>query len=498
MNWSNIGNIPINSSANVTIIEPNLQVIKIINPNIGAGGQKVTVTLQIKNIGNSTAYNVLITDPLNAAGNIFNLTSVQSNDQNGFIYSYPPNTVTFTGGNIAPNQTLNFTFNATVLTNVTLGSTFNNTAYANYYSLLNGTNPDPNSRNYTSSGWANFRAGDPTINKAVIGSTIHGTTGNLAIGEHVTYRITVTTPIGQANNLIITDMLPSNFDYVTSDINSTNWSGTFGSLITSLSGNTNTGLNVNFLFNGTSISLLNNNTFYIDIEAVVLNVAGNVVGSTKTNNVNMTWDENSQGPFKSSVNALLVGPNLTIVKSVTPNPVDGSDKMNISLLVRNIGNSPAYEINLNDLLNTTLFDTSTFTYTPVTGYNIGIIGNNVYIIGNPGTFLNNTAGNNTVYFNFTVNATNNVPSNSTFTNQANSTYYSMPTIFPYSRSSTASSNVVNIKTVAPSISKVIDSTSEPDSTGNNVMIGEVVVYRLNLIIPDGKTLNVSLNDILPS
>jgi len=77
---------------------------------------------------------------------------------------------------------------------------------------------------------------------------------------------------------------------------------------------------VNFLFNGTSISLLNNNTFYIDVEAVVLNMAGNIVGNTKTNNVNMTWDENSQGPFKSSVNTLLVGPNLTIVKSVTQNP----------------------------------------------------------------------------------------------------------------------------------------------------------------------------------
>ena len=498
MNWSNIGNSPINSNASVNIIEPNLQVIKTITPNKGAGGQLVTVTLQIKNIGRSTAYNVLITDPLSAAGNIFDLTSVQSKDQNGFIYSYPSNTVTFTGGNIAPNQTLNFTFNATVLTNVTIGTTFNNTAYTNYYSLLNGTNPDSNARNYTNSGWATFRAGDPTISKAVIGSTIHGTTGNLAVGEHVTYRITITTPIGQADNLRITDTLPINFDYVTSNINSTNWSGSFGPLITSISGNTSTGLNVNFLFNGTSISLLNNNTFYIDIEAVVLNVAGNVVGATKTNNVNMTWDENSQGPFKSSVNTLLVGPNLTIAKSVTPNPVDGSDKMNISLLVTNNGNSPAYEININDLLNTTLFDTSTFTYTPVTGYNISIIGNNVNIIGNPGTFLNNTVGNNTLYFNFTVNATNNVPSNSTFTNQANSTYYSMPTSFSNSRSSTKSSNIVNIKTVAPLISKVLDSTSEPDSTGNNVMIGEVIVYRLNLTVPDGNTLNVSLKDILPS
>lgn len=65
-------------------------------------------------------------------------------------------------------------------------------------------------------------------------------------------------------------------------------------------------------------------------------------------------------------------------------------------------------------------------------------------------------------------------------------------------SSVVLSNIVNIKTVAPLIAKVIDSTSEPDSPSNNVMIEEVVVYRLNLTIPEGSTLNVSLRDILPS
>ena len=103
--------------------------------------------------------------------------------------------------------------------------------------------------------------------------------------------------------------------------------------------------------------------------------------------------------------------------------------MNISLLVTNTGNSPAFEVSLTDVLNSTLFNPASFTYTPVTGYTITIVGNTVNIVGNPGTFINNSIGNNSLYFNFTVNATNNVPSNSTFTNQANGTYYSMPTGF---------------------------------------------------------------------
>ena len=159
MDWTNLGHIQLNSNATVNIIEPNLQVTKTFTPNIGAGGQNVVVNLQVRNIGNSTAYNVVITDPLTGSNNIFDLSSVQSYNQNGFIYTFPSNTVTFTGGNIIAGQTLIFTFNATVLNNVVIGPVFNNTAYANYYSLLNGAIPDDNARNYTDSGWATFRAG---------------------------------------------------------------------------------------------------------------------------------------------------------------------------------------------------------------------------------------------------------------------------------------------------------------------------------------------------
>ncbi len=244
--------------------------------------------------------------------------------------------------------------------------------------------------------------------------------------------------------------------------------------------------------------MINNNTFTIDLEAVVLNVTGNVVNNNKTNNVNLTWTENTHGPFTSSVNTLLVGPRLTITKSVTPNPVDGGDTMNVSLKVTNTGSSPAYEVSLTDVLNTTLFDITSLNFSPPTGYTFSLTGNTLNIIAAPGTFINNT-GNTTLYFNFTINATTNVPSNSTFTNTANATYYSMPSNFPDTRSSTVNSNTVTIKTVPPSVTKTLVSTSEPYTTGtNHVMIGEVAEYSLNLTIPQGTTDNVSLTDILPS
>ena len=97
----------------------------------------------------------------------------------------------------------------------------------------------------------------------------------------------------------------------------------------------------------------------------------------------------------------------------------------------------------------------------------------------------------------TVN--NDAPTNSTFQNWGSILYSSMPPGFNETRNYTNTSNVVNITTVSPSIGKFVDSTSEPDSTGTNpvnVFIGEVVTYRLDLIVPQGKTLNVVLQDIL--
>ena len=495
LDWNDPGHAPINSNANVNIIQPLLIVTKTFTPSTVEGSQLVQINIRVSNNGSATAQHVIITDPLNTSGNIFDLNSVTSYDQNGFTYSYTNNVVSFSWGNIDPGQTLDFFFYVTTLNDPVIGPTYLNIANSSYWSLpWDGNSPDLNSRNYTSTGSATLRTGDPTIGKNIFTSTIHGTTGNLAIGEYVTYRIPVTLPIGIFNNLIIVDTLPTGFKYTgVASVNSGAFTGVLPSAVVY-----STGQSITFFFGGLTNSTTSNNPFYIDLEALVQNVPGNVVGNIKTNNVNLTWDENTHGPFNASVNTKLVGPNLTILKTVTPNPVDGSDKMNISLLVTNKGTSPAFEINITDLLNSTLFDPTSFTFTPVPGYTIQLNGYTVSIIGDPGTFINNTSGNNSQYFNFTVNSTANVPSNSTFTNQANSIYYSMPTSFTDSRSSTSQSNIVNIKTVAPAIAKIVDSTSEPDSTGNNVMVGEVVVYRLNLTIPEGQTLNVSINDLLPS
>ena len=499
MNWSDPGNTPITRTASVNIIEPFLNINKSFNPNPVQGSDTVTVTLNVTNSGNSTAYHTVITDPLNGTNGsqIFDLSSVLPlTTPSGFSYNYAANTVTYTGGDILAGQTRTFTFTVKILPDVIIGPRYTNTATANYYSLpWVGANPDPNSRQYTDTGSAVLRTGIPTIGKNILTSSIHGTTGNLTIGEYVTYRIPVTLPIGFFNNLIIVDTLPNGFQYTgISSVNSAGFSGILPTASVGTAGQT-----ITFLFSGLTISTARNNPFYIDLQALVLNQAvNNATNPAKINNVNLNWDENTAGPFRASNSATIVEPKLTILKSVTPTTVDGGDKMTITLNVNNSGNSPAYNVNLTDILNSTLFDQTTFSFTPISGYNIFLTGNTVNLVAADDTTVINQG--QTITFVFTVNAMKDVPTNSSFNNNATiQSYRSLPTTYTESRAYTpVISNNVVINTVAPSATKTINSTSEPDSTGTNVLIGEVVTYQFNLTVPEGKTINVNLNDVLSS
>jgi len=281
---------------------------------------------------------------------------VADSTPSGFSFSYDDTThiITYLGGNITPGQTLVFTFNLTALQTPYIGINNTNTANATYWSLpWIGNNPDPDSRNYTNSGSATVRTGDPALQKIVETSSIHGNSGNLAVGEIVTYRLRISLPQGLMTNLTIIDILPAGFRYNSGEY-SVDTSG-FTGVLPALVGPTVSGQNITFLFSGLTNSTTTNNIFYIYLNATVLNNTLNTNGTVKTNNMNLTWDENARLPFNTSVNTTIVEPLLSIQKTVTPTLVDGSDNINISLLIRNTGASRAYEVTIRDVLNSILF-----------------------------------------------------------------------------------------------------------------------------------------------
>ncbi|MCK9150582.1 DUF11 domain-containing protein [Methanobacterium alcaliphilum] len=490
----------ISNTVNMRIVEPNVTITKSFTPNPADAGDTVTVTFTVRNTGSdvSYAYDVCIIDPLDS--NVFDLSTVSElYTPTGFTYSFTSPNVIYIGGSIANGATLTFNFTVKVRADISPNRIYPNTAYVNSTSI-NGT--DANERNYTTSGSSNLQITVPTINKILESSSEPTTAGNnLTIGEVATFKFNIYLPDGQTTNLKFIDILPVGFAYMdnTVVVNTTGFSGTLGSPMVILYDAATRTLNITF--NGTTIVPEdfnpNNNNFTITFNATVLNNPVNSwLNPSKTNHVNMTWDENIAGPISDSLNLNIVEPHLVITKTLNSYVVDAGDHITVTMRVQNTGNSTAFDVNVVDILNGALFDLSsvsegatpagfTFNYNPV--------GGTVNYTG--GSVTNGTS----VEFTFTVNIRSDLHPGLSYNNTANVTGYSLPiTTLPNDeRRQYTNNSTVNINTVQATIEKTLESSSEPTTTSNNLTIGEVGTFKFNITLPEGQLTNVVLVDSLP-
>ena len=111
-----------------------------------------------------------------------------------------------------------------------------------------------------------------------------------------------------------------------------------------------------------------NNTFLLLVSARVTNVAGNS-GSPQTLLPNVaTFDDpnDPKPPFTPppvTVNA--IEPVLTIAKDFNVPQADAGDTVQISIVVNNTGNGPAYDVALTDAVNLSKFGSITAVTTPI-------------------------------------------------------------------------------------------------------------------------------------
>lgn len=493
--------------------EPKLTITKNVNSTTGSGiiengdligadaGDTITYKIIIENIGHRNAYNVTIKDNLTAK--LINPQLISVTDGNGNPVTYTGDLFT-TGINIemipqtdetpSGNDTIIVTFTAKLADNVNPREVINNTGLITYYaSTPTGPNFVADQSLYEDN--ATVTITDPTMKKELISSTDPGTSGNnLTIGEQGTFQITITLPEGETNNLTIIETLPTGLKYNSYELNTTGFNGTLPTPTVTINGN-----NITFLFNGTTIVYLDNDnstdSFRLNINASVENNSSNphqpIIG--KTNTVNLNWYANPGNPITTNYNFNILQPILNITKTITPNPARGRQTVTIRFNVTNNGLSPAYNVYLWDVLNSTAFNLTTVTQVttpPAFSYNYNPANGTVEYIGgtiNPGQNL---------IFEFNVTINDNVKSNSTFPNRVNATYDSLDssTVPRTDNRIYNTSATTTLRTLAPSISKAVNATSEPDSTGNNVFIGEVVTYRIDITIPAGVTAEVTIRD----
>ncbi|MCB0154530.1 MAG: isopeptide-forming domain-containing fimbrial protein, partial [Anaerolineae bacterium] len=128
-----------------TVVEPKVVITKSIVPAAVAAGDFITVSLTVRNAGLSDAFEVVVEDPLPTA--LFIALSEGSTPA-GFSYSTVPagaNTIVrYTGGNLAVNETVTFTFRAQLTTPVSKDLVHTNVATVTQATTLPGS--DPNER----------------------------------------------------------------------------------------------------------------------------------------------------------------------------------------------------------------------------------------------------------------------------------------------------------------------------------------------------------------
>ena len=99
----------------VTVVEPQMVIVKSFSTNEAAPNDTITVTLTVSNTGTSTAFEVIVDDPIDN-GEFHTIT--EGITQSGFTFSTVPsggNTIVrYTGGNIAAGGSATFTFQMTL------------------------------------------------------------------------------------------------------------------------------------------------------------------------------------------------------------------------------------------------------------------------------------------------------------------------------------------------------------------------------------------------
>lgn len=249
-----------------------------------------------------------------------------------------------------------------------------NTATITGYSYSNG---GTNYAEPADTDTASVTVARPVVTKSVI-RTSHVDTANaenlreVAVGEVVTYSVSIRVPEGTLPNAQILDRLPAGMAFVGLDsitidsALSTNLGAGDFSDVTAVFNSAASTLELGI--NGTpGLGIITNSntnnavaeTITFTYRAVVLNASVIQAGVVRTNDAEIRWQENGNNQLaEASINVRVVEPNISVTKSVVggTTTVEGAQQITYRILIQNAnanGNvSEAYDVALSDLLPT--------------------------------------------------------------------------------------------------------------------------------------------------
>ncbi|HIK30019.1 MAG TPA: isopeptide-forming domain-containing fimbrial protein, partial [Oscillatoriales cyanobacterium M4454_W2019_049] len=529
----------------VSVVEPQLEVIKDVVVNGGGtegdAGDPIVYTITIQHTGDSEAdaFDVNLTDVLPAGfvpdGSPFSIGGGNTATATAGDFEIGAgNTLQLAAGSnidIAQGEVLVLQVSGTLADGVQSGETVNSPAQITWTSIdgdasdiSNHTTTGDTERtgaNGEGAGLNNYADSDDapaTVTGEVsIAKTITDTSEpdsdtsgtNVAIGEVVTYQISVTIPEGSTEGIVITDTLPPGMQLTgTPTIIDTGLNGTVTGFTPS--GGTNSSDPITFNIDTATATGDNdpgNNTFIIEYQAVVLDEPGNIDTTELTGDAQLVHDDANGNPIATPIKpptepkVKVVEPVLNIVQTlelngdtatnsddVVPNG-DAGDTVTITLDVSNTGTGRAFEVTIQDLLDPNKFDLSTvqFVTTPdgtgnvnadgisYTGVDIPAGGTEQFVFTvklndgvNPGETLNNIA---TIVEGNTIDET---PTSGVERDIADPDINSNP-----------ESLIINGPML--DVALVGTSVNNPNNGNTEAVIGELVTHQITLTIPEGTT-----------
>ena len=394
----------------------------------------------------------------------------------------------------------------------------NTATLLNYASTAAGPNFIPN--HLTDS--ATVTVASVALGKKVIDTSIvdpHNALTEAVIGEYVTYSLTITAPEGTTSGATITDTLGPGLAFVSLVGVTPTYSSASVTSSTFAATPNSTGTSVTFNLGTITNSNLNNNvaeTITIFYQAVVLNVPGNQAPNPLHNSAVFT-SQYCKDQSAAGADVTIVEPVLQVDKSFVQNgPFDAGDIVSFAVTVSNNGPSTtdAYDVSFSD------FIPSGFTYVP----------NSLLYLGTPLTSSNVTGGafttitanwssfplNGSGVFLYQAKLNDSLQPCQSVTNQAFLQWTSLPGAHnpgllvmnnPDATERIGSGigpndyqavDAASVRLRCPTLAKSIVSTSEPSTPGDNVTIGEIVRYQLQVELPEGSYSGLTLQDFLPS
>lgn len=515
-----------------------------INSNLAGvdAGDTVRMAVVIENTGRNAAYDVRAHDAL-PAGMTFVLGSVCVTNGAGAPLPYFGNAndfvtsgITLTSldkGKLSDGSAVDTGANIAIITyNVTIDAssealhTYTNTAtLENYAGQPGGPNHIPGGRTDSATVTLAPFAAEKTL---IDTNQTFTTDNNVAIGEIVTYRVTVTIPEGTTSDVIITDTLPAGMAFVDclAVSASAGVTSSIGAWANACNDNTNPVITNDGTISTWSLGTITNNNndsaleqVQLEYTAVVLNAG--VRGNTRQNNVSAAYTGNGSTQTTTAAGPIvtIVEPTLRIEKAVAPTTADAGDSVEYSVLINHAAASNAYAFNahVRDDLSTLPLTLGSFSSVTFSGTTCGT------------PTVTNASTDNVIdltidvlptgcsaSFTYTATLTMDASALQAITNTANidwsslpgnvsgqTSYEGTPSLDCERTGNTADCGgaVNNYRTSDPATVTVsttpvksLVTTSEGHTSGAQLAIGEIARYRLQMVWPEGTTINAMFRD----